>query len=376
VAETTHILLTNYAMLEYLLLRPMDTVFFDGDYADYWRFIVIDEAHTYSGAKGIEIAMLLRRLKDRVVGGQTGKLQCIATSATLGGGRDSYPQIVKFARRLFGEDFEWVEGDERYQDVVEATHLPLFADGSGWGNPNPRIYLEWEKIVEQGRPLEETLRALRQSGQSAGVSEKELDRAIETGRKQGLQAFLYEILRGDQTLLRLQRELQKGPRLLVDLPAPLGLDNTADAAEVVVSLVNLANQAKTDKDHQPLLPARYHVFVRAIEGAYVLLGQNKSLYLERHEVIKKNGEEYRVFEVATCRQCGVAYLVGQQENKDNAFILKNVSGDKGKVDYFLLLDKEPEPVDSNEDEAVEFPAEPGYDERYQEYQLCLRCGVI
>jgi hypothetical protein len=145
---------------------------------------------------------------------------------------------------------------------------------------------------------------------------------------------------------------------------------------VVVSLVNLANQAKTDKDHQPLLPARYHVFVRAIEGAYVLLGQNKSLYLERHEVIKKNGEEYRVFEVATCRQCGVAYLVGQQENKDNAFILKNVSGDKGKVDYFLLLDKEPEPVDSNEDEAVEFPAEPGYDERYQEYQLCLRCGVI
>lgn len=281
-----HILLTNYAMLEYLLLRPVDNVFFDGDYADHWRFIVIDEAHTYSGAKGIEIAMLLRRLKDRVVGGQKGRLQCIATSATLGGGQDSYPQIVEFARRLFGEDFEWVEGDERYQDVVEATRQPLFADNSGWGSPDPRVYPEWERIIEQELPLGETLTALRQSGQRAGVSEKELISAVETGHEQGPQAFLYEILRGDQTLLRLQRELQQGPRLLLDLPGLLGLD-TPDAAELVVSLVNLANQAKIDEEHQPLLPARYHVFVRAIEGAYILLESEESLYLERYETMKE-----------------------------------------------------------------------------------------
>ena len=60
-----HILLTNYAMLEYLLLRPEDSVFFDGPYAGKWKYIVIDEAHTFSGAKGIETAMLLRELKDR-----------------------------------------------------------------------------------------------------------------------------------------------------------------------------------------------------------------------------------------------------------------------------------------------------------------------
>ena len=66
-ASPPHILLTNYAMLEYLLLRPRDNVFFDGDFAINWRFLVIDEAHTYTGAKGIEMAMLLRRLKDRVV---------------------------------------------------------------------------------------------------------------------------------------------------------------------------------------------------------------------------------------------------------------------------------------------------------------------
>ena len=79
-----HILLTNYAMLEYLLLRPQDNVFFDGPYAGNWRFIVLDEVHTYTGAKGIEIAMLLRRLKDRVANSEPGRLCCIATSATLG----------------------------------------------------------------------------------------------------------------------------------------------------------------------------------------------------------------------------------------------------------------------------------------------------
>src|SRR6266700_2933973 len=60
-----HILLTNYAMLEYLLLRPEDCDFFDGAKGQHWRFIVLDEAHVYDGASGIELALLLRRLKER-----------------------------------------------------------------------------------------------------------------------------------------------------------------------------------------------------------------------------------------------------------------------------------------------------------------------
>ena len=79
-----HILLTNYAMLEYLLLRPEDSRFFDGDTGRHWRYVVLDEVHVYDGAKGSELAMLLRRVRDRVNGSERGKLTCIATSATLG----------------------------------------------------------------------------------------------------------------------------------------------------------------------------------------------------------------------------------------------------------------------------------------------------
>ena len=57
-----HLLLTNYAMLEYLLLRPADMDLFEGKHGGHWRFVVLDEAHVYDGAKAEEVGMLLRRL--------------------------------------------------------------------------------------------------------------------------------------------------------------------------------------------------------------------------------------------------------------------------------------------------------------------------
>ena len=77
-ATPPNILLTNYAMLEYLMLRPDDSVFFEGKYSNNWKYIVIDEAHTYTGAKGIEMSMLLSRLKS-TIGVQKGNLRCILT---------------------------------------------------------------------------------------------------------------------------------------------------------------------------------------------------------------------------------------------------------------------------------------------------------
>ena len=61
-----HILLTNYSMLEYLLIRPNDSPLFDEGRAARWKFIVLDEAHQYRGAKGMEMGMLIRRLKQRL----------------------------------------------------------------------------------------------------------------------------------------------------------------------------------------------------------------------------------------------------------------------------------------------------------------------
>ena len=101
-----HILLTNYSMLEYLLIRPDDSPLFDK--GKRWQFIALDEAHQYRGAKGMEVGMLVRRLKQRLRdGGREGDFRCIATSATLAddGDANSKGRIAKFAKELFGEPF-------------------------------------------------------------------------------------------------------------------------------------------------------------------------------------------------------------------------------------------------------------------------------
>ena len=60
-AKPPHILLTNFAMMEYLLLRPRDADLFKNNRL---KFIVLDEAHSYDGSKGIEIGYLMRRLSQ------------------------------------------------------------------------------------------------------------------------------------------------------------------------------------------------------------------------------------------------------------------------------------------------------------------------
>ncbi|MBL8900662.1 MAG: DEAD/DEAH box helicase, partial [Planctomycetes bacterium] len=60
-ARAPDILVTNYCMLEYMLVRPQDAAFFGRNL----RAIVLDEAHLYGGALAGEIAYLLRRLCER-----------------------------------------------------------------------------------------------------------------------------------------------------------------------------------------------------------------------------------------------------------------------------------------------------------------------
>ena len=103
-----HILLTNYSMLEYLLIRPEDSPLFDGDRGKCWQFIVLDEAHQYRGAKGMEMGMLIRRLKQRLrTSGRKEPFRCIATSATIssGEGEEDKRAVSEFASELFGESF-------------------------------------------------------------------------------------------------------------------------------------------------------------------------------------------------------------------------------------------------------------------------------
>ncbi|WP_026926598.1 DEAD/DEAH box helicase [Granulicoccus phenolivorans] len=107
------VLLTNYKMLDQLLLRPEDHRLWQAS-ADSLRYLVLDEFHTYDGAQGTDVAMLLRRLGlvlDRYRaeptapgGAPLGPIIPVATSATLGDAGDT-AAMRSFAESVFGVPF-------------------------------------------------------------------------------------------------------------------------------------------------------------------------------------------------------------------------------------------------------------------------------
>jgi hypothetical protein len=390
-----HILLTNYAMLEYLLLRPQDCEFFDGETGRHWRYIVLDEAHVYDGASGIEIAMLLRRLKDRVIRSEPGRLRCIATSATLGRGQEDFPAVTAFAAAIFGERFEWVDDDPERQDVVAATRLPMAAMGAPWGESTPELYTALQQALSGGETVpREVVDALAEVSNQQGVPPA----VIEEARQGAVQArtqldetvdrFLYLLLRGDERLRALQDRLAEEPRFLSDLAADLFPDQE-DAAERLINLVNLAVRARPDPDSLSLLPARYHVFARALEGAFACLngaahegaeGNPPRLFLTRREKCPHCGSQ--VVELATCVRCGAAYVVGRLvhgRDGDRRLYLRHLTGQpddpRGEKAYFLLTEQT---AGLDEDEAVATgqDLETIAEDECEPYTLCLDCGAV
>lgn len=96
------ILITNFTMLEYMLLREDDRQLFGKP--ELLSFIVLDEVHTYCGTQGMEVAMLLKRLKAllEAKAARPLSIQYIGTSATLGGADDrfGFPALVLRQSRL------------------------------------------------------------------------------------------------------------------------------------------------------------------------------------------------------------------------------------------------------------------------------------
>ncbi|MDN3495284.1 DEAD/DEAH box helicase [Planococcus sp. APC 4015] len=114
-SEPPDILLTNYKMLDQLLLRSADQPLLAAA-ATSLQYLVLDEFHTYDGAQGTDVAMLLRRLgltlrrlrpagsPEPIGTGPLGDVTSVATSATLGDDGDP-GRMLEFAETVFGIPF-------------------------------------------------------------------------------------------------------------------------------------------------------------------------------------------------------------------------------------------------------------------------------
>jgi ATP-dependent helicase YprA (DUF1998 family) len=131
------ILITNYMQLEYLLLRKKDSSIFQNNKVKY---LVVDELHAYGGAKGIDVALLIRRLKRRLKDSNSNyNLICIGTSATISKAptdQERKKDISDFSSELFGEKL-------LPKDVFEGMRKEWIFDKNGYiPNSLPSINVE------------------------------------------------------------------------------------------------------------------------------------------------------------------------------------------------------------------------------------------
>ena len=352
-----NILLTNYSMLEYLLLRPEDASLFGSVFGARWRHIAIDEAHVYTGALGTEVAYLIRRLKARVAvdSGVELRLHCYMTSATIGTEED-LPRVAKFAQDLFGEPFS---SDTHDLDVVTSVKDdPVDSlDEKPWGSLPLSLWNELLDVIDDSKnDCTEGLRRILEPHVPSHIMKR-------LGEAETPLLGLGSILLGEASAQSLIRETDKSLLDLTSLSEMSsigidGLDGTPEGVKVLSSMVEVLSAAQRSEG-VPVLSCRYHSFLRAPEGIFINLSTRKLISEKRLQVKREDGESIPVYEVSVCRHCGQAYILGT-EVMDEATGVPCLSPRHEGTDadeeflphsYYRLLDKG-EQKDENEADVV------------------------
>lgn len=95
------LLLSNPSMLEYMLVRGSDQTIMEKSRGKL-RWIIIDEAHSYSGSSAVELKYQIRRILD-AFGTDISNVRFACTSATIGGDNGT-ESLREFISSLTGQD--------------------------------------------------------------------------------------------------------------------------------------------------------------------------------------------------------------------------------------------------------------------------------
>lgn len=298
------VLITNYSMLEYMMMRPLERPIFDQTRSwlaanpDERFLLIIDEAHLYRGAAGAEVALLLRRLRARL-GITQDRIQVICTSASF----DDSDYAREFAAQLSGTDpttFETVRGDKKYRDLAAPGSV---RDAEVLASVPMTAFYDGTTDAARADAVQ-TLLDYR------GIARTE-------GRNVG--GLLFDALESLPPLGHLVNTTMDEARPVTSLGALLFPGAEPDTAERAVSaLAALGSVARLTDGDPGLLPCRVHAFFRGLPGLWGCIDPNCS-EVDRSEVGPGPiGRLYsqpratcgcgaRVFEFYTCRQCGASY---------------------------------------------------------------------
>ena len=309
------ILVTNYSMLEYMLIRPIESPIFDAtrDWLagadDRTITLVLDEAHTYTGAKGTEVAHLVRRLKERLgLDSGSSKFRGIATSASIPVIQGSEGALKKFTSDLFGEP----------EDSFTLIHAGIADETPPARNAAPRslaAFTHFHDTFVSGDPWP-GIRKLAQSLELAKPNEG-----------QDPQVALYQLLSDNEDLKWVRARTARNATRLSDLAQECWPDHAdaSDRERATAGLLSAGSFARPTAlpDTPPILSMRVHTFFRGVPGFWACLNPDCAEVPAASRGERPVGKIYtdprpwcsdncgsRVLELFSCRKCGLLFAGG------------------------------------------------------------------
>lgn len=316
------ILVTNYSMLEYMLMRPIERPIFDQTSA--WLaqnseekfLLIIDEAHLYRGAAGAEVALLIRRLRMRL-GLDPQRLQIICTSASFQEAR----LAQDFAAQLGGKDVS------DFAPTIEGRLALRKTERKGSAEEAIMLAEIDLNAFYDATTSEEKLRIIESLLVLLGVD-----------RRGSVERVLWRALK-DYPPLNLLVNSSMQEAMLVDELGERVFESTATsvAQKAVTVLLALGSLAREEPDGPNLIPCRVHAFFRGLPGLWACIDPNCSalpedsrsgvvgcLYSQPRDICECGA---RVLELYTCRNCGTAYARAYTDNLDNPSYVWSEAGE-------------------------------------------------
>lgn len=313
------ILVTNYSMLEYMLCRPQDGVFFGRNL----RTIVLDEAHLYTGNLAAELSLLLRRTYVRA-GRAPEEVLAFATSATI---QDDDKELVRqFASKLFSKPdntTRLIIGRKSAKPTLPAARarcidLVSFADSS--------IDHDLRAIDERNGDdrLAEFTPAARAWLQAdlalLGLSLP--DEITQVG------PALHACLLGSHEFTTALEVLhEKGRLSLGELTKAVWNGDSSQLRKATQKLLTYGAMARERLDSLPHLPNRIHYMLRPPDGIAVSFFGGQISYVAGHNfsfVSPYSEMKGHALTLARDRQTGRALLVGLYEARDGERVLREL----------------------------------------------------
>ncbi len=328
------IILTNINQLEFLMTRGRDLGMFEDAPL---RFIVFDEAHTYTGTRGAEVACLIRRIRT-FCHKKANEVICIGTSATITDPSGDKQAGIKFAQRFFGVDKDKIK---LVEEVYQEERWP-----DSHRTPPP--------VGEKANQLfQDTIEALENEGDPKAITEIIKTLTQETlDQTKPWKETIYDLFKRNKIAYNIYNNLND-PCTLDEATKRVwnasGRFHEIQLNDIAELLTYLILGTAVSKEDNPLFKPKIHYFIQGLGGLCVVLHDigeetpKPELFFSAEEALRKHSDllPSAVYPVMVCTNCGQHYYETYIANLDkNQQTLNSGNAEEDNVFWPLATETE------------------------------------